>query len=137
MGIGVAASFFAFEPAARRRGACTRKAPLWTPRGFFDAVVGPFVDFFATHKALGLLMLAAIAAYRLPDFLMGPMYNPYYHDLGLTKDAVAVVRGRDRPARRLRRHRRLGPVRGPLRAVPDPDRRARCCRAWAPRRSRC
>ena len=69
-----------------------QKAPLWTPRGFFDAVVGPFVDFFATHKALGLLMLAAIAAYRLPDFLMGPMYNPYYHDLGLTKDAVAAVR---------------------------------------------
>ena len=24
---------------------------------------------------------------------MGPMYNPYYHDLGLTKDTVALVRG--------------------------------------------
>ena len=92
MGVGVTASLFAFEPAradAVRHG----KAPLWTPRGFFDAVVGPFVDFFATHKGLGLLMLAAIAAYRLPDFLMGPMYNPYYHDLGLTKDTVALVRG--------------------------------------------
>jgi PAT family beta-lactamase induction signal transducer AmpG len=56
-------------------------------------VVGPFVDFFATHRKLGLLMLAAVALYRLPDFVMGPMYNPYYHDLGLTKDAVAAVRG--------------------------------------------
>jgi PAT family beta-lactamase induction signal transducer AmpG len=37
-------------------------------------------------------MLAAIAAYRLPDFLMGPMYNPFYHDLGFSKDAVAAVR---------------------------------------------
>ena len=92
MGIGVTASLFAFEPS-RAEAVMHDKAPLWTPRGFFDAVVGPFVDFFATHKGLGLLMLAAIAAYRLPDFLMGPMYNPYYHDLGLSKDVVAVVRG--------------------------------------------
>jgi MFS transporter, PAT family, beta-lactamase induction signal transducer AmpG len=91
MGIGVAASLFAFEPA-RADAVMQGKAPLWTLRGFFDAVVGPFIDFFATHKALGLLMLVAIAFYRLPDFLMGPMYNPFYHDLGLAKDAVAVVR---------------------------------------------
>jgi len=91
MGIGVAASLFAFEPA-RADAVMHGKAPLWTPRGFFDAVVGPFIDFFATHKALGVLMLVTIAAYRLPDFLMGPMYNPFYHDLGLTKDTVAVVR---------------------------------------------
>jgi len=91
MGIGVAGSFFAFEPK-RADEVMHAKAPLWTPRGFFDAIVGPFLDFFAKHKALGFLMLAAIAAYRLPDFLMGPMYNPYYHDLGFSKDAVAVVR---------------------------------------------
>ena len=92
MGIGVTASLFAFEPV-RADAVMQGKAPLWTPRGFLDAVVGPFVDFFATHKGLGLLMLVAIAAYRLPDFLMGPMYNPYYHDLGFSKDVVAVVRG--------------------------------------------
>ena len=91
MGIGVAASLFAFEPA-RAEAVLEAQAPLWTPRGFFDAVIGPFAQFFATHKALGLLMLVAIAAYRLPDFLMGPMYNPFYHDLGLSKDVVAVAR---------------------------------------------
>jgi PAT family beta-lactamase induction signal transducer AmpG len=92
MVIGVAATWFALEPK-RADEVLHEKAPLWTPRGFVDAVVGPFVDFFRQHQALGLLMLAAIAFYRLPDFLMGPMYNPYYHDLGLTKDAVAAVRG--------------------------------------------
>jgi PAT family beta-lactamase induction signal transducer AmpG len=92
MGIGVAASLFAFEPS-RADAVMQEQAPLWTPRGFFDAVIGPFVQFFAAHKALGLLMLLAIAAYRLPDFLMGPMYNPFYHDLGLSKDTVAIVRG--------------------------------------------
>jgi PAT family beta-lactamase induction signal transducer AmpG len=92
MGIGLTATFFAFEPA-RAEAALKAQAPLWNARGFFDAVVGPFIDFFRQHKALGLLMLAAIATYRLPDFVMGPMYTPYYVDLGLTKDAVAAVRG--------------------------------------------
>jgi PAT family beta-lactamase induction signal transducer AmpG len=91
MTVGLAASIYAFEPA-KADAVMHEKAPLWTPRGFADAVVGPFIDFFGKHKTLGLLMLAAIAAYRLPDFLMGPMYNPYYHDLGLTKDTVAMVR---------------------------------------------
>jgi PAT family beta-lactamase induction signal transducer AmpG len=91
MAIGVLGSFFAVEPA-RADEVMHAQAPLWTPRGFFDAVVGPFVDFFQTHKTLALLMLVAIAFYRLPDFLMGPMYNPYYHDLGISKDVVAAVR---------------------------------------------
>lgn len=91
MTVGVWASLYAFEPIKADR-VMHAKAPLWSPRGFTDAVLGPFIDFFGKHRALGLLMLAAIAAYRLPDFLMGPMYNPYYHDLGLTKDTVAMVR---------------------------------------------
>ncbi len=45
------------------------------------------------HGWLALLMLAMISLYRLPEFVMGPMANPYYHDLGLTKDAVGAVRG--------------------------------------------
>jgi PAT family beta-lactamase induction signal transducer AmpG len=92
MVIGIAATFFAFEPA-RADVVLQSKPPLWTLRGLIDAIIGPFVDFFATHKTVGLLMLLMIALYRLPDFVMGPMYNPYYHDLGLTKDTVALVRG--------------------------------------------
>ena len=38
-------------------------------------------------------MLAAISLYRLPEYVMGPMANPFYHDLGLSKDAVGAVRG--------------------------------------------
>lgn len=90
--VGVAATWQATEPA-RAEAVLEGKAPLWTPRGFADAVIGPFVDFFAKHRELGVLMLAAVALYRLPDFVMGPMYNPFYHDLGLTKDTVAAVRG--------------------------------------------
>jgi MFS transporter, PAT family, beta-lactamase induction signal transducer AmpG len=95
MAIGIIATWFAKEPehanaAMQEQG---RKEPLWTQRGFFDAVVGPFIAFFRAHGWVALVMLAAISLYRLPDFMMGPMANPYYHDLGLSKQTVGAVRG--------------------------------------------
>jgi MFS transporter, PAT family, beta-lactamase induction signal transducer AmpG len=92
MTLGIVATLFAVEPE-RADTVLLKKAPLWTLQGLLDAIVGPFVDFFAKHKGAGLLMLLMVALYRLPDFVMGPMYNPYYHDLGLSKDTVAWVRG--------------------------------------------
>lgn len=70
-----------------------QEAPLWTPRGFADAVVGPFIAFFKTFGASALLILLAISLFQLPNFVSGPMYNPLYVDLGMTKDVVGAVRG--------------------------------------------
>jgi PAT family beta-lactamase induction signal transducer AmpG len=93
MAVGVSASFVAVEPLRANKVFESRaEAPLWTARGFFDAVIGPFREFFRVYGALALLMLAMISFYRLPEFMMGPMANPYYHDLGLSKDAVGAVR---------------------------------------------
>jgi PAT family beta-lactamase induction signal transducer AmpG len=94
MAIGMTATWFAKEPERANAVIDERKraGQLWTPRGFFDAVVGPFIAFFRAHGWMALLMLAAISLYRIPDFMMGPMANPYYHDLGLTKQTVAGVR---------------------------------------------
>ena len=92
MVVGMVATFKAFEPT-RADEVLHSKPPLWSARGLLDALVGPFVDFFRKHKTAGLVILAMVALYRLPDFIMGPMYNPYYHDLGVSKDTVAVVRG--------------------------------------------
>jgi PAT family beta-lactamase induction signal transducer AmpG len=95
MAVGMVATWFAMEP--QRADAVMdekeREAPLWTPRGFFDAVVGPFIAFFRAHGWLALVMLAAISLYRVPDFIMGPMANPYYRDMGLSKETVGAVRG--------------------------------------------
>jgi MFS transporter, PAT family, beta-lactamase induction signal transducer AmpG len=95
MAVGIFATWFAKEP--QQADAVThqkqREAPLWTPRGFFDAVVGPFIAFFRAHGWLALLMLAAISLYRLPDYVMGPMANPFYHDIGLSKQTVGATRG--------------------------------------------
>jgi PAT family beta-lactamase induction signal transducer AmpG len=95
MGVGLFATFKAVEPARAEAvlDAKAGAAPLWTPRGFYDAVAGPFIAFFKTYGWLAFLMLAMISLYRLPDFVMGPMANPFYHDLGLSKDVVGGVRG--------------------------------------------
>ncbi len=74
------------SPRPRRRRGCGAL------RGMFGAVIGPFREFFRVHGWMALLMLAVISLYRLPEFLMGPMANPFYHDLGLSKDAVGAVR---------------------------------------------
>ena len=92
MAVGIVATIFAFEPT-RADEVLHSKPPLWSGRGLVDALVGPFVDFFRKHRAAGLVILLMVALYRLPDFIMGPMYNPYYHDLGVSKDTVALVRG--------------------------------------------
>lgn len=89
MGLGVAAALTAREPRVR----AARGAPLTTLRGVWDAIAGPFIAFFRTHGHLAVLMLAAISLYRLADFVIGPMINPFYADLGLAKETVGAVRG--------------------------------------------
>jgi len=93
--VGIAATLIAIEPARADSviEEKTREAPLWTLRGLFDAIAGPFTVFFRTYGWVAILMLTAISLYRLPDFLMGPMANPFYHDIGLSKDYVGAVRG--------------------------------------------
>lgn len=94
MTVGLAATLMAREPeqadAVMARKA--QDAPLWTPRGFFDAVAGPFIAFFKAHGSMAIVMLLAITLYRLPDFVRGPMVNPFFHDIGISKDMIGLSR---------------------------------------------
>ena len=92
MGIGIAASLIATEPLRATAAAARAELPLWTPRGFADAVIGPFREFLRVYGWLAVLMLTMISFYQLPEYMTGPMYNPLYHDIGLSKDAVGAVR---------------------------------------------
>ena len=94
MGVGFFATLKATEPVRADAVMHEKDAamPLWTLRGFFDAVVGPFVTFFSTHRWLGLVMLAMISLYQIPNFVSGPMANTFYHDIGFSKDAVGSIR---------------------------------------------
>ena len=95
MGLGLLASLCAAEPtrADKVMDRDAAEKPLWTPRGFFDAVAGPFIVFFKTYGVIALVMLLAISLYRLPDFMRGPVTNPFYRELGLSKDVIGAVRG--------------------------------------------
>ena len=95
MAVMIIATFWAAEPVRGEQVLAEKQteAPLWTPRGLFDAIVGPFIAFFRTFGPSAAIILLAISLFQLPNFVSGPMYNPMYVDLGLTKDMVGGVRG--------------------------------------------
>ncbi len=55
------------------------------------ALVDPFAEFIGRYRWQALLILALIAVYRISDVVMGIMANPFYVDMGYTKDEVAAV----------------------------------------------
>jgi PAT family beta-lactamase induction signal transducer AmpG len=55
------------------------------------ALVDPFADFWRRYRWQAVLVLALIAVYRISDVVMGIMANPFYVDMGFTKDEVAAV----------------------------------------------
>jgi MFS transporter, PAT family, beta-lactamase induction signal transducer AmpG len=55
------------------------------------ALIEPFADFFTRYKWHAALILALIATYRISDIVMGIMANPFYVDMGYTKDEVASI----------------------------------------------
>jgi len=86
MGVGVLTVLLSPEPAARAPGA-PRNAGEWLR----DVLVEPFADFFRRYRWQAALILALIAIYRISDVVMGIMANPFYVDMGFSKDEVAAV----------------------------------------------
>ena len=56
-----------------------------------SALVEPFADFLRRYRWQAALILALIAVYRISDVVMGIMANPFYVDMGYSKDEVAAV----------------------------------------------
>ena len=56
-----------------------------------SALVEPFTDFLQRYQWHAALILGLIATYRISDIVMGIMANPFYVDMGYTKDEVAAV----------------------------------------------
>ena len=84
--VGVFTVLFTREPA-RVTLAPAKDAMDWL-RG---ALVEPFADFLKRYGKQALLILALIGVYRISDVVMGIMANPFYVDMGYTKDEVAAV----------------------------------------------
>jgi len=86
MVIGVLTVLLSPEPAPLPL-APARNAREWLR----TALIEPFADFFRRYKWQAALILALIAVYRISDVVMGIMANPFYVDMGYTKDEVAAV----------------------------------------------
>ena len=56
-----------------------------------SALVEPFADFLGRYRWQAVLILGLISIYRISDVVMGIMANPFYVDMGYTKDEVAAV----------------------------------------------
>ena len=83
---GVLTVLLSREPA-RQALAPARNAAEWLQ----GALVAPFTDFVGRYRWHAALILALIATYRISDVVMGIMANPFYVDLGFSKDEVAAV----------------------------------------------
>ena len=83
---GVLTVLFSHEPINRPLTP-SKNAMVWL-RG---ALVEPFADFLGRYGWHAALILALIATYRISDVVMGIMANPFYVDMGYTKDEVAAV----------------------------------------------
>ena len=57
----------------------------------YVAAINPFVEFTKRYGYHAVLLLALIGTYRISDIVMGVMANPFYHDMGFTKDEIATV----------------------------------------------
>lgn len=106
--VGMVAVFLSPEPQQYRAKALSEvtqrrlvefqeKHPTWSRRSveffvwFYEAACLPFMDFFSRYKWQAVLLLALIATYRVSDVVMGVMANPFYLDLGYSKEEVAAV----------------------------------------------
>ena len=83
---GVLTVLLSSEPA-RREIPPAKNAADWL-RG---ALVEPFADFISRYHWQAVLILALIATYRISDVVIGIMANPFYVDMGFSKDEVAAV----------------------------------------------
>jgi PAT family beta-lactamase induction signal transducer AmpG len=86
MGVGLLTILFSAEPAAVDLPPA-RNVKEWLQ----SALVEPFADFIRRYQWQAVIILLLIAIYRISDVVMGIMANPFYVDMGYTKDEVAAV----------------------------------------------
>ena len=84
--VGVITTLFSQEPAQVLLPQA-RNAKAW----LYQTLIEPFAEFIQRYHYQAIIILALIAIYRISDVVMGIMANPFYVDMGYTKDEVAAV----------------------------------------------
>jgi PAT family beta-lactamase induction signal transducer AmpG len=58
---------------------------------FAHAVADPFADFFKRFGRFTIVMLAFISLYRISDYVLGILANPFYYEIGFSKSQVGII----------------------------------------------
>ncbi len=58
---------------------------------FTQAIIEPFADFFKRYGRFAIVMLAFISLYRLSDYVLGILANPFYLDIGYSLLQISVI----------------------------------------------
>ncbi len=91
-GVGILTTLLVHEPASSIAASAAQPAQGAVAQTVVQSIVGPVTDFFRRFGlGLGLLVFAFISTYRLTEFAMGSMANPFYIDSGFTLKQVAAV----------------------------------------------
>ena len=84
--VGTITTLLSKEPA-RIELTKARNAKAWLRQ----TLIEPFSEFITRYGWHAIAILGLIAIYRISDIVMGIMANPFYVDMGYTKDEVAAV----------------------------------------------
>lgn len=93
MVIGMLATLWCREPQtagvadATVEGGYVAKLAAW----FTHAVAEPFADFYSRFGRFLFVILLFVSLYRISDYVLGILANPFYLAIGYTKSEVATV----------------------------------------------
>lgn len=93
--VGMVTTILSPEPSPKT----SHKNSAWDTRSrlerlvswFKNAAVMPFLDFIRRYRLQAIVLLAMISLYRISDIVMGVMSNPFYLDMGFSKEEIATV----------------------------------------------
>lgn len=86
LALAMLATVFAREPALREQDR------LAEGRTLRETFAGPFLEFFRRNGwIVGLVLLAFVGLYKLPDQMLGVLAGPFYIDTGFSKAEIATV----------------------------------------------
>lgn len=93
MGVGILTTLWCTEPLTQIKQtlysgmSAVEKVAKW----FGHTVADPFADFFRRFGRFAIVMLVFISLYRISDYVLGILANPFYSDIGYSKLQIAGI----------------------------------------------
>lgn len=93
MAVGVCTTLLCKEPTAQPQAdiyagrSFSVRATAW----FKHAVADPFNDFVSRFGRFVIVLLAFVSLYRISDYVLGILANPFYLDIGYSKTQIGII----------------------------------------------